>query len=63
MQIKVDRAIFSELEAYADRVYPRTPKKLADPSELIMAATHRAIYGKPLQNINKKQFLDVYKHV
>jgi hypothetical protein len=43
MQMKVDRAVFSELEAYADRVYPRTPKKLADPSELIMAATHRAI--------------------
>ncbi len=59
--MKVDRAVFSELEAYADRVYPRTPKKLADPSELIMAATHRAIYGKPMQNIYKKKFLDVYK--
>lgn len=46
MQIKTDRSIFSELEAYADRVYPSPQKNLADPNDMIMAATQRALNGK-----------------
>jgi hypothetical protein len=61
MIINIDKAIFSELEAYAERVYPTKSKKLRDPNALILAGTHRAIYGKVLQNVNDKQFLDVFK--